>query len=112
MRMATIVASMNLVISLAVTSAFAQTERNKPGSSAASGTVLHEGATPAKKGKATGAQQSGGPMTSINSELTKGECTKLGGDVRISDICNSGSYCSTTDQNGKAHRVCITKLGD
>jgi hypothetical protein len=113
MRMATIVASTNLVIALAViSSAFAQTERIKPGSGAAGGAVLHEGATPAKKGRPTGAQQSGGPTTSINSELSKGECTKLGGTIKTSDICNSGSYCSTTDQNGKAHRVCINKLAE
>jgi hypothetical protein len=43
--------------------------------------------------------------------LTAGECTQLGGTVQSdggTGICNSGKFCGTRDQNGVAHRVCIT----
>jgi len=41
-------------------------------------------------------------------ELTAEECTSLGGSVHESaDLCKSGKYCGTTDQNGKRNRVCL-----
>jgi len=36
------------------------------------------------------------------------ECTTLGGKVTSASICTSGQACHTTDQNGKAHYVCIS----
>lgn len=49
------------------------------------------------------------PKASKNVPLTEGECTKLGGSVNSSGTCNSGSMCTTTDENGNSHRVCISK---
>ncbi len=42
------------------------------------------------------------------SALTEGECNSLGGKVGSSATCNSGSMCTTTDENGNSHRVCIS----
>jgi hypothetical protein len=48
------------------------------------------------------------------SKLSETECTQLGGKSwklpeGSSQVCNSGRYCETTDQNGQKHAVCITK---
>jgi hypothetical protein len=51
------------------------------------------------------------PTTKTIKTLTVQECTNLGGTVNNETLglCNSGKFCGTTDQNGKKHRVCITK---
>jgi hypothetical protein len=41
--------------------------------------------------------------------LTSSECTKLGGQVGGLFACKSGKVCTRTDENGKEHRVCISK---
>jgi hypothetical protein len=40
--------------------------------------------------------------------LTEGECTKFGGTVSSNVTCKSGSMCTTVDENGASHRVCIS----
>ena len=40
--------------------------------------------------------------------LTNGECTKLGGSISENVTCNSGSMCTTTDESGNSHHVCIS----
>ena len=41
--------------------------------------------------------------------LTASECTKLGGQVGGLFACKSGKVCTRTDENGKEHRVCVSK---
>jgi len=41
--------------------------------------------------------------------LSNTECTTLGGKVATSTVCNSKVACSTTDQNGAIHTVCIAE---
>jgi len=50
------------------------------------------------------------PADQAKPTLSKDECSTLGGkEVGISaKICGSGSACSTTDQNGKHHLVCLS----
>jgi hypothetical protein len=45
---------------------------------------------------------------SKSTALTKTECGDLGGSVSSSATCNSGSMCTTTDENGNSHHVCIS----
>jgi hypothetical protein len=51
------------------------------------------------------------PTRMAPAPLSSGECTQLGGTVSQENygLCNSGKYCATRDQNGKAHKVCISK---
>lgn len=42
------------------------------------------------------------------SPLSKDECRKFGGLVEVATICKSGSMCTTIDENGKSHRLCIS----
>jgi hypothetical protein len=50
------------------------------------------------------------PRTTTAAPLTEGECTQLGGTVRniAAGICISGQACSTTDEQGQKHTVCIS----
>ncbi len=43
-------------------------------------------------------------------QLTKGECTQLGGDVKDASksLCPSAEYCRRVGANGKIYRVCIS----
>lgn len=41
--------------------------------------------------------------------LTTAECTKLGGTVSTTRVCNGRKLCETTDQNGDHHYVCINE---
>lgn len=51
-------------------------------------------------------------LTLGTSPLTRAECKVLGGKVASNSVCNSGSGCYTTDQNGKPHGVCIEVASD
>lgn len=43
-------------------------------------------------------------------QLTSGECTQLGGEVKDASksLCPSAEYCRRVGANGKIHRVCIS----
>ena len=62
-----------------------------------------------KKGDAPVAAK---PTKMAPTNLSESECTQLGGKVtsESSGICNSGRFCSTTDESNKRHIVCISKM--
>jgi hypothetical protein len=41
--------------------------------------------------------------------LSNSECKTLGGSIKDSTICNSKVACTTVDQNGYSHTVCISE---
>jgi hypothetical protein len=41
--------------------------------------------------------------------LDSGECSDLGGKVIFTTICTYGKACTTTDEKGKGHIVCLSK---
>jgi hypothetical protein len=41
--------------------------------------------------------------------LSNAECKTLGGSIKDSTICNSKVACTTVDQNGSSHTVCISE---
>lgn len=53
------------------------------------------------------------PVGKAHSNLDKGECEAAGGRVfsagLAAEACDSGQVCSTTDQNGKTHAVCLSR---
>jgi putative hemolysin len=55
-----------------------------------------------------GVQQSS-PLAGL-SELSVEECKQVGGTVKAdtAGFCSSGSYCATTDKDGKNHAACLS----
>lgn len=94
------------IAALAVSaSAFAQTDRKKqngPVFNAPKGTVL----APVKAKPSSSPNTA--PRPTGNAPLTSQECTRLGGTVHKSPVCNSGQSCQHTDQNKKTHEVCVS----
>ena len=108
--MRTVIILAGLIAVALTTTASAQTERMRP--SGAAGGAVQGGAIapPATGGKPAGAANPvRPPVGGVNAQLTKDECKRLGGTVIDGEsLCNSGTVCSTTDQNGKSHSVCIS----
>jgi hypothetical protein len=111
MRIVTIALGAGLALVLAsVSHAPAQTTTvKKEATGAASTAGATRTTTPVKKPKTplTGVV---GPKATTVAPLTEAECEQLGGTVHSESvgICNSGKYCGRRDENGKAHRVCIS----
>ena len=110
MNMTAILVRVCLAVAFAITtSASAQTEK-KPGSA---GAPVQGGteASPPRSGKATVPASPGrasGGMTVA--PLTSKECKDLGGVVTDShNYCPGQQVCTTVDQSGTAHFVCIAK---
>jgi hypothetical protein len=73
--------------------------------------LMHSGASSAveRKGVPDASQLTVKELT-VKS-LSVLECNALGGQIVEDKVaCNSGSFCKTTDQRGKIHRVCITSI--
>jgi hypothetical protein len=49
------------------------------------------------------------PQPAAATPLTASECRNLGGKVGGLFACKSGKVCQRTDEDGKTHRVCISK---
>lgn len=49
------------------------------------------------------------PTGGVLAPLTAQECKSLGGSVITASVCNSGSSCQRTDQNGTVHEVCLSQ---
>ena len=47
------------------------------------------------------------PPASQMAELTKKECTNLGGTVKTDNVCKSGKTCKMDSANGDQHFVCL-----
>jgi hypothetical protein len=112
MRITAFTLAAGVAIMLALASyAPAQTtsvKKNASGAAATGGAVRTPAAT-VKKPKAAATGAVGTKATTVM-PLTEGECTQLGGEVQTESagVCNSGKFCGRRDENGKAHRVCIT----
>jgi hypothetical protein len=88
---------------LAATSAFGQTAQTPP-------KALPQGAVSSGASKATpgsASKPAGGPA---QPNLSKDECSKLGGSVVAEPACDSGQVCWRGDYNGKVFNVCISKI--
>jgi hypothetical protein len=49
------------------------------------------------------------PQPAAATPLTASECRNLGGKVGGLFACKSGKVCQRTDEDGKTHRVCISR---
>ena len=47
------------------------------------------------------------PPSSQVAQLTKKECTNLGGTVKSDSVCKSGKTCRMDSANGDQHFVCL-----
>jgi hypothetical protein len=89
---------------------WAQADSRRPSAQGVRPPVPMDNSAPTARQRGIISDQMGQVRPTTAKPLTEEECRKLGGDVvtETSGICNSGTFCGRRDQDGKAHRVCIT----
>jgi hypothetical protein len=86
--------------------ASAQSLQQQSGSTFSSGWTV---ATPGYVFRSDSKTSPRAPRPTAVAPLTSAECKKLGGRVNVLAACKSGSVCTRKDEDGKTHRVCISK---